>query len=159
MKQPRKYSFLEAKNKIEAWCAYQERCPFEVQQKLSAMGLDFEDVNVLSASLITDNFLNEQRFAEAFCSGKFRIKKWGRIKITQHLKQKHVSNYSIQKGLQEIEDERYILCIEELISRKLNDLAREKNPWQKKAKTIRFLQSRGFEMDLIQDCYNKISKS
>jgi len=158
MKQPRKYSFLEAKNKIEAWCAYQERCPFEVQQKLSAMGLDFEDVNVLSASLITDNFLNEQRFAEAFCSGKFRIKNWGRIKITQHLKQKHVSNYSINKGLQEIDDEDYINCIEKLIARKLRDLSREKNPWQKKAKTIRFLQSRGFEMDLIQDSYTKIIK-
>src|SRR5688572_5536586 len=102
------YSFLEAKQKIEAFCAYQERCDFEVRQKLFSWGLFQEDVDALISDLITHNFLNEQRFAEAYVSGKFRIKKWGRVKIRQQLKLRKISEYSIKKGMQVIDDEEYI---------------------------------------------------
>ena len=69
------YSFLEAKQKIEAWCAYQERAQSEVVKKLREYGLDTQDTYALISDLITNNFLNEQRFASAFTSGKVRIKK------------------------------------------------------------------------------------
>lgn len=147
----KKYSFLEAKAKIESWCAYQERSPYETEKKLYELGLDAEDTSVLLAALISTNFLNEERFAQAFCSGKFRIKKWGKLKIVQHLKQHRISSYSIQKGLEEIDDADYFLSIESLIERKTDELKKEKNTWTKRAKIIRFLQSRGYEMEYIQE--------
>lgn len=151
MQAAKKYGFLEAKTKIEAWCAYQERCQLEVEKKLRSFGLFEEDVSALCSDLISNNFLNEERFAQAYCSGKFRIKKWGRIKIRTQLKLKQISEYSIKKGLQEIDEEEYLQCIENLIERKRSDLKKEKNHWTRKAKIIRFLQSKGFEMELIQD--------
>lgn len=156
MKSERKISFLEAKSKLEAYCAYQERCHFEVSQKLISWGITGEQHDQLIADLITHRFLDEQRFAEAFVSGKFRIKKWGRIKIRQHLKQKHVSEYSIKKGLAEIDLEEYYTTLKNLAERKATELSKEKDPWQKKAKVMRFLASRGFEQELIYDVLGEL---
>jgi regulatory protein len=150
----KKYTLSEAKTKIEFWCAFQERAPYDVRQKLFELGLHAEDVDALLASLISNNYLNEQRFAEAFCSGKFHIKKWGRIKIVQHLKQKFISDYSIKKGLLEIDEETYMKTIQTLIEKKKAELRSEKNSWIKKAKIVRFLQSKGYELELIQETIN-----
>ncbi len=146
-----KYSFLEAKAKLEALCAYQERCSFELNNKMLEWGLDSEDREQLLAHLISHNFLNEERFAEAFCSGKVNIKKWGKIKIRQYLKQKRISDYSIKKGLSSINEDTYRKNIEKLASQKIKTLSNEKNAYNKKVKVFRFLSSKGYETDLIHE--------
>lgn len=159
MKSECKYSFLEAKAKLEALCAYQERCHYELQQKLYSWGFDREDSDRLISDLIQNNFLNEERFAKAFVSGKFRIKKWGRIKIKAELKQRQVSAYSIQKGLIEIIPEEYWNTLLHLTEKKLKDLTKSKDSWEKKVKLNRFLQSKGYESDLISDAIEEVLKN
>lgn len=156
MKSECKYSFLEAKTKLEALCAYQERCQFEIDQKLISWGFFSEERQQLIADLISNRFLDEERFASAYVSGKFRIKKWGRIKIKSHLAQKHVSNYSIQKGLKEIDGDEYWETLLHLARKKSEDLKNEKESWTKKTKIMRFLQSKGYESDLIRDAVDTI---
>ncbi len=146
-----KYSFLEAKAKLEALCAYQERCSFELNSKMYDWGIDSEDRDRLLAHLISFNYLNEERFAEAFCSGKVNIKRWGRVKIRQHLKQKRISDYSIKKGLSSINEDTYLKNIEHLSVQKINSLSREKNSYTKKTKVYRFLSSKGYETELIRE--------
>ena len=92
-----KISYLEAKSKVEALCAYQEKCQFDIDKKLFDWGFNQEERDQLISHLISYNFINEERFASAFTSGKFKIKKWGRIKIKSHLKAKNISEYSIKK--------------------------------------------------------------
>ena len=157
MKSECKYSFLEAKAKLEALCAYQERCQFELDQKLISWGFNEEDRNALLADLITNRFLDEERFAVAFVSGKFRIKHWGKIKIRAHLKQRRISEHSIRKGLAQIDPEEYWETILGLAERKAKEpKANNMDKWNKKARIIRFLQSRGFEMDLSQDAADQV---
>ncbi len=142
------YSFLEAKQKIEAYCAYQERCDFEVRQKLFSWNLNLEDVDALISDLITHNFLNEERFAEAYVSGKFRIKRWGRVKIRQQLKLKKISAYSINKGMSVIDDDEYVKTAKELIESK-SHLIKSKNQRDKMNKLKRYLSSKGYETELV----------
>ncbi len=144
------YRFLEAKQKIEAFCAYQERCDFDVRHKLYEWKLSTEDVDALIAHLITHNFLNEERFAEAFVSGKFRIKKWGRVKIRQQLKLKKISAYSINKALTQIDEAEYIQTAKELLASKAR-LTKSKNNWDKLNKLKRYLASKGYETELIHE--------
>src|SRR5690242_21297330 len=87
----------KALQKIKQYCAYQERCHAEVKDKLYGMGLHRQEVDDIMAELITENFLNEERFAKAFAGGKFRVKQWGRKKIIGALKQKQVSEYCIDR--------------------------------------------------------------
>jgi regulatory protein len=156
MKSECKYSFLEAKAKLEALCAYQERCQFELEQKLISWGFKEEDRNALLADLITNRFLDEERFAIAFVSGKYRIKLWGRIKIRSHMKLKRISEHSIKKGLSQIDPDEYWETVLQLAEKKLADLGSPEDRWQQKVKIIRYLQSRGFEMDLSQDAADQV---
>lgn len=140
----------KAKKKIASYCAYQERCQQEVRSKLYSYGLFRDEVEELIAWLIMENFLNEERFAQTFAGSKFRVKQWGRLKITQALQQKDISAYCIKKGLAEIEEGEYLETIKALVEKKLAEFyLKISNPYQLKDKTSKFLISRGFEPDLV----------
>lgn len=143
-----KYGLLEAKQKIEAYCAYQERCDQEVRKKLHSWNMDAEHIDILIADLISNNFMNEERFAEAFVSGKFRIKKWGKIRIRRELKMRKISDYSINKALAQIDDKAYIETLKLLIEKKE---VKGKSKWDKQAKLKRYLATKGYENELIND--------
>lgn len=147
-KRVKSYTPLQAKQKAESYCAYQERAQQEVRDKLYSWGLHQIDVENILAQLIEDNFLNEERFAKAYVLGKFRMKGWGKIKIKQHLKQKQVSEPLIRIALREILVEDYEEKLTETIERKINSPI-SRISIREKAALVRFLQSKGFENELI----------
>lgn len=140
----------QALNKAQLSCAYQERCQQEMRDKLYEWGLYTDAVENIIASLVTDNYLNEERFAKAYAGGKFRIKKWGRIKIKLELKKRKISDYCIKKGMQEIDDSDYIKTLKEILAKKSNDIKGGKSQ-MRNYKIAQYAASRGFESDLIWD--------
>lgn len=147
-KKPKKLTPLQAKLKAESYCAYQERYQQEVRNKLYEWGLHNNDVENIIADLITSGFLNEERFAKAFARGKFRIKKWGRIKIKLELKARKISDYCIKQAIKEINEEDYISTLEEIVTKKYKTIKATKAE-VKKFKTAQYAISRGFESDLV----------
>ena len=139
----------KALQKIKHFCSYQERNHQEVKEKLYSFGLYKMDVEMLLSQMIEENYLNEERFAIAFVGGRFRIKKWGRVKIRYELKQKRISDYCIKKGLASITEEDYIKTLQKLFEEKRVSLKLEKNIFIKKQKIQSFLMQRGFEPQLI----------
>ena len=144
------YDKKSGKVKIEQYCAYQERSQQEVRDKLYDMGLHQKDVEELISELVTDNFLNEERFAITYARGKFRIKHWGKIKIKQSLKLKRVSEYCIKKALKEIDGDEYLEVLKTEMHKKAEKV-KDKDPYIRKNKIAQYLASRGFELDLIWD--------
>lgn len=142
---------LEKKILIKAasFCAYQERTIKEVRQRLRDWQLTDEDADPIIKELIAQNYLNESRFARSFVGGKFRIKKWGKLKIRQEMKLKGLSKEAIKQGLEEIDGDEYEATLRDLIYKKRQSLRGE--PTQIKQKLVRFAASRGFESDLIWD--------
>ncbi len=86
-------------------------------------------------------------------SGKFKIKRWGKIKIKQHLKQKFISANSIQKALNSIENEEYYKTALTLVEKKNKEVEKVKNSYEKKAKIQAFLASKGYEFEVIVSAY------
>ena len=147
-KPQRTFSPKEAKIKAAAYCAYQERTQQQVRDKLYSYGLWEEAVEEILTALILDNFVNEERFAKSFVSGKFRIKKWGRIKILMRLKQFHLSTYCVKKGMEEIDSEEYQQTLEDLIVKKVA-FSTETDVFKRNGKIARYLVGKGYEHGLI----------
>jgi regulatory protein len=142
------YTPMMAHKKAEAFCVYQERCHQEVRDKLYEWGLHSNEVEAIISQLISDSFINEERFAKAYAGGKFRIKQWGRIKIRIALKQKKISDYCIRKGLAEIDGDEYIQTLQKVIADKSRTVS-EKHPQKRNYKLAQYAMSRGFEGDLV----------
>lgn len=139
----------QALQKLRQYCAYQERSHSEVKNKLFELGVWAKYHDELIASLVEDNFLNEERFAIQFAGGHFRTKQWGRIKIKYALKQKQVSEYCIRKAMKEINEADYLRTLNKLASTKIASLRSEKNIFVKKRKLQDFLLRKGFEPEYI----------
>ncbi len=137
--------------RIMQYCSYQERSHAEAKNRLYGFGLHKTDVETIISKLIEENYLNEERFASGFARGKFRIKKWGRIKISYELKQKQVSTYNLRKALEEIDEEEYQKTIYKLADKKWKLLAKStESPLMLRAKVSSWLISRGFEPMLVR---------
>lgn len=134
--------------KAANYCAYQERCHIEVLEKLSEWGIWGIDAQEILLTLIEQNYLNEERFAIAFAGGKFRVKHWGKVKIKLELKQRDISEYCLNKALNEISDQDYLHTLNEQIDKKWAE-TKDKNLLSKRAKVARYVIGKGFEQDLI----------
>ena len=143
------FSKEEALQKAKQYCAYQERCHSEVKEKLYSFGMNKKEVDELLSELISENYLNEERFAILYAGGKFRIKQWGKVKIKYSLKQKQVSEYCIKKALAVIDERDYTKTLEKLFEQKLKTLKAEKNIFIKKRKLQDYLMQRGFETGVV----------
>ena len=130
------------------YCTFQERSHFEVRNKLYEYGLHRNDVEELITKLITEGFLNEERFAKAFAGGKFRMKKWGRNKIAHELEAHKVTPRCIQKGLDEIDEHDYLKTLKALLKKKLSQ-SEEANQFKKRDKIARFAIGKGYESELV----------
>ena len=148
-------SVEEIKRKLESFCVYQDRCHKEVEKKLSEYNLIPEAKDNILLHLLQENFLNEERFSKSFARGKFRIKKWGKQRITRELKMRDISSYNIKTALKEIDEEEYIATLYGLVEKK-NKLVTDTNVFKRRKKVADYLLYRGFESNLVYEAINTI---
>lgn len=148
------YTLKEAAKKLESYCAYQERCHKDVVTKLKEMRMIPEAIDQIVTHLIQENYLNEERFAKSYARGKFNIKKWGRNRITNELKQRNITKYNINIALKEIDDGTYLETLDALANKRLEAI-KETNVRKRKRKLADYLLYRGWESHLV---YSKIQE-
>jgi regulatory protein len=147
----------QAIQKLRQYCAYQERSHSEVQQKLWDLGVWRQEHDAIIASLIEDDYLNEERFAKQYVGGKFRMKDWGKKKIYFGLKEKGVGDYLIKQAMKEIDEEAYRKTLHDLARKKWDSLKGEQYLVRKK-KTVDYLLQKGYEPELATGVVNSFGK-
>lgn len=155
MRQKQSFTLLEAQQKLEHYCAYQERCHQEVIDKLKTMGMIPTVINTVVSHLIEANYLNETRFAQSFARGKFRIKKWGKLRIKRELKARQISEYNIKQGLKEIPDSEYETTFWLLFEKRKQEVIGDPLDVQKK-KILNYMVYRGWESQKVCDALREI---
>lgn len=153
MKNEKSYTVAEATKLMENFCAYQERCHKEVEQKLYDLHMIPEAREKILLHLLQHNFLNEERFSKAFARGKFSIKNWGRLRIVNELKFRNISPYNIKTALKEINDEDYLKTLQKVAIKKWK-LINEPNSFKKRSKLLNYLSSKGYESEFIYQIIN-----
>lgn len=147
----------EAIQKIKHYCNYQERSHYEVKEKLFSYGLYKSVVDEILVLLIQEDYLNEERFAKKYVSGKFKMNDWGRIKIEQGLKQRQVSTYNIRTALKQINEEDYQNLLKKLALTKWKQLKGEQY-LRREAKTQNYLLQKGFEPTNVYSVMKEIKE-
>lgn len=141
-------TFSEIQKKMADYCAYQDRCHCEIEQKLQEYRLDEDEKAEIWSYLINHDFLSEERFAKSFVRGKFYQKKWGKMKIISQLRLKQIPEKLIYNGLQEIDGQDYEKTLNELAGKKWILLV-EKNIFIQRKKLFSYLSQKGYENELI----------
>lgn len=141
----------EIKEKLANYCAYQDRCHWEVEQKMREFNLIPEAQDEILIYLIQNDFLNEERFAKSFARGKFYQKNWGRNKIRIELKKRKIPAKLIETGLKEINENDYSKTLSQLFEKKKEALKSERESFKKKTKIRNYLLQKGYEFELIND--------
>ena len=142
------YDLNIATDRVKRYCSVQDRCQWDVIKKMNDWGLGKKTKDYLLEILITENYINEERFSQSFCRGKFKIKNWGKRKISNELKQKNISSICIDKGMEEIEKDEYLKVLDKLFIQKRKQVTNT-NHFIRKKKIANFLIQRGFEPSLV----------
>lgn len=145
----------EARYKAEAYCSMAEHCRTEVLEKLYQWGVSPVWMDGILNHLEQEGYIDHLRYAKAFVRDKYRFNQWGRVKIAQALRQKHLSSAEISPAMEEIDEAEYLSILECLINRKLPGI-KAKNTFERNGKLVRFAASRGYEMDEILCCLKRI---
>lgn len=133
--------------KLQKYCAYRDRCHQEVRYKIIEYKVYGDELEEIISELVKENFLNEERYAQSYARGKFRMKKWGRNKIKIELKKRNVSPYCIKKGMKEIDEEEYVSTINNLVEKKWDTLSGHEAI--KRKKTFEYCYRKGYEANYI----------
>ena len=149
------FTLEEAQKRLEHYCAYQERCHYEVEQKLRELNMISSVQEIIITKLLGKNYLNETRFSQSFARGKFRIKKWGKVRIIRELKARRISDYNIKKGLREISDEDYNETFYTLFEKRKASV--DHYPlYERKRKILDYMVYRGWEKEKIYASLNDL---
>ncbi|MEZ5082110.1 MAG: regulatory protein RecX [Bacteroidales bacterium] len=134
--------------KMKQYCAYQERCLFDVKSKLNTFHLQEGIDQQVILLLKKEKFLDEARYARNFANGKIRNNKWGKIKIYAALQKKQVPEFFILQGLNQIDENEYIKILTDIIISK-NKLLKERDSFQRNQKLAKFAIGKGFEANVV----------
>ena len=134
-------------------CSRSEQCTPDIRKKITALGLENEVAEELIEKLLEENYINDERFVKAYVNDKFRINKWGKVKMRYYLKTKGLSDEIIQNGLNEIDDKKYKDVLLKTMKEKAKKV-KKKNKYEKMGQIIRFAQTRGFEPEMIHRYLN-----
>lgn len=140
----RQISPAEALNKAAAYCSLCERCINEVRKKLTAWGITPIEQNKIIERLITEKFIDEERYCRAFVNDKIRFNHWGKIKITAALREKQIDKKYISSAIDNIDENEYMQILRDILITKQKEY-KGKEDFATKQKLIRFAASRGFE--------------
>lgn len=142
------FSLKEIYAKMEYYCAYQERCYKEVDEKLYSFSVSQSEKDEILTYLIENNFINEERFAQSFVRGKHNYKFWGKNRIVNELKSRNISSRNIQTALKEIPEATYLENFHKLAEKYWDTIKERKGP-KKNKKFVDYLLRKGYEPNLI----------
>jgi regulatory protein len=143
-----KYDIKILIEQLKNYCAIQERCSSDIVTKMKTWRITNENQNKILDILIQEDFINDKRYSKSFCRGKFRIKKWGKVKITNELKRKNINPSTITSSLNEIKDIDYNTELDTQFNKKKQSI-KSSNYYDKKKKIANYLIGKGYESNLV----------
>lgn len=145
----------QALARLTALCASAEHCTGEMIDKMTKWEIPEEAQARIMEHLVSNKYVDDERYCRAFVHDKMEYNHWGRRKIEQALYVKHVDKAIQTKVLDEIPDSDFIDILRPLIDQKRRQ-TRADNDYEMNIKLMRFAASRGFTIDQIRQCIEEV---
>ena len=141
----------EAYLTLAALCAQAEHCQWEMLEKMRRWEVPEEAQARVMQRLVSERYVDDERYARAFVKDKIRYNKWGRRKVDQALWQKHIDEDIRKRVLDEVDDEEYLGVLRPLLKQKRKS-TKANSDYELNQKLMRFAMGRGFTFDIIRQC-------
>jgi len=128
-------------------CSQSERCRFDVVTRLRQWELSEEEIGKAIDYLISERFLDDERYARFYVNDKLRFNKWGKVKLAFMLRQKQIKENIAREAINQIGDDLYLDTLRNLLISKIKSL-KGASDYERKGKLAVFAQSHGFEAGL-----------
>ena len=145
----------EVVSHMAALCSRSEQCSPDIRKKIIASGLSENEAADVINYLKQEKYIDDERYVKAYVAEKFRIKKWGRIKMKYYLRMKGLPDDIIEAGMEALDEGKYIDLLQKTMKEKARKI-KNKNKFEKMGQIIRYTQSRGFEPELIHRYMNEV---
>jgi len=132
-------------------CARAEHCQYELIEKMRRWEMSDEAQARVMQRLVSERYVDDERYARAFVRDKIRYNKWGRRKVEQALWMKHIDDDIRSRALSEIDDEEYLSVLRPLLKQKRRSI-KAASDYELNQKLVKFALGRGFTFDIIRQC-------
>jgi regulatory protein len=132
-------------------CARAEHCQYELTEKMRRWGMSDEAQARVMQRLVSERYVDDERYTQAFVRDKIRYNKWGRRKVEQALWQKHIDKDIREQILNEVDDDEYLSVLRPLLKQKQKTL-KGGTDYERNQKLVKFALQRGFTYDIIRQC-------
>lgn len=132
-------------------CARSEHCQHDMLEKMRRWGMSDEAQARVMQRLVSEHYIDDERYARAFVRDKIRYNKWGRRKVEQALWAKHIDDDIRERVLGEVDDEEYLSVLKPLLKQKRKSTKADSD-YELNQKLVKFALQRGFTFDIIRQC-------
>ncbi|MBQ8650840.1 MAG: regulatory protein RecX [Flavobacteriales bacterium] len=136
-------------DKLQRYCAYQERCIYDVQKKLSSYDLSSKDRDWIIDMLIAYKFIDEERYTHIYVKSKINSY-WGINRIIYELSYKKIPQEIIHNAISGVDMDDYREKFEKVAREKIESL-KDIDSLGQKSRVYNYLASKGYESSMIMD--------
>lgn len=152
---PRTKSAEQALESLMALCAKAERSTGDARRLMYRWGVAQQDQGAVIDRLISERFIDDSRYAQAFVREKTRLNGWGAFKIRAALSAKGIDRATIEQALEQIDPQSSKERLKELLAKK-SKTVKAANDYDRRAKVIRYGLSLGYDYDAVIDAAQSI---
>lgn len=145
----------EALQGLMRLCSRAEKSSGDALRLMRTWGVAESERGGVLSKLIEMRFIDDERYAEAYCREKVSVSGWGVRKIAQQLRLKGVADDIIARVTAEIDVESIIQNIESKLRRKLPSV-KAKSEYELRGKLLRYGLGLGYDYDVVTQVIDKV---
>ena len=138
-------------SKLTAHCARGEHCLDDMRRKMARWQVEPSLQEEVLQYLVSEQYIDESRYARAFIEDKIKFNGWGKHKVEQALRMKRVPPEVYTPLLAEVADDDYEAILLPLLQSKSKTLKYDSD-YELRMKLIRFAMQRGFTCEQADHC-------
>ena len=141
-------------DRLRALCSRREYCTQDVMKKaLKALEGDRHAAEQVLETLVAEKYVDDLRYAGAYCRDKASLSGWGEVKIRYMLASKGISREIIAEALDEIDCSRAQDRLNRLLQTKYKSI---KDDPQCRLKLLRYALGRGYSYDEVTSVIDRL---